>query len=52
MLGMPSGWELIIIIAVVIILFGGNKAIDRVRDLGKDVYKVKKEIDDLKDMNK
>ena len=52
MFNLPGGWELLIIIVVVVVLFGGNKAMDRVKDLGKNVYKAKKEIDDLKDITK
>ncbi len=52
MFNLPGGWELLVIIVIVVVLFGGNKAMDKVKDLGKNVYKAKKEIDDLKDITK
>jgi sec-independent protein translocase protein TatA len=52
MFNLPGGWELLLIVIVIVVLFGGNKAMARVKDLGKNVYRAKKEIDDLKDLTK
>jgi Sec-independent protein translocase protein TatA len=46
---LPGGGELLVIIGIITLLFGGNKAISSVKDLGKEVYKLKKDVDDLKD---
>ncbi len=45
----PGGWELLIIIGIGVILFGGGKAAASLKTLGKEVYKVKKDVDDIKD---
>ncbi len=46
---MPGGGELLVIIAIIVVLFGSNKALSAAKDLGKEVYKLKKDVDDLKD---
>ena len=46
---LPGGGEWLVIIAIIIVLFGGSKAMSSVKDLGKEVYKLKKDVDDLKD---
>ena len=50
MFNLPSGWEIILVIIIVIFLFGGSKAKETVKNLGKNVYRAKKEIDDIKDL--
>mgnify|MGYP000916642628 CR=1 FL=1 len=51
-MGMPGIWELVIIVLVLIILFGGNKAMSTIRGLGKEVYDIKKKLDDLDDIKR
>ena len=46
---LPGGGEWLVIIAVIILLFGGGKAISSVKDFGKNVQKLKKDVDDIKD---
>jgi Sec-independent protein translocase protein TatA len=46
---LPGGGELLVIIGIIALLFGGSKAMSSVKDLGKEVYKLKKDVDDLKD---
>lgn len=46
---MPGGGELLVIVAIIIVLFGSSKAFSAVKDMGKEVYRLKKEVDDLKD---
>jgi len=46
---MPGGGELLVISAIIVVLFGSNKALSAVKDLGKEVYRLKKDVDDLKD---
>ena len=47
-MSMPGWMEIVVIIAILVILFGGPKARDTLSKMGKNVYKVKKEIDDIK----
>ena len=51
-MSLPSGWELILIVIIVLILFGGPKAIGAIKEAGKGAVKLKKEIDDIKDIAK
>jgi Sec-independent protein translocase protein TatA len=51
-MSMPGIWEIIIIAVVLIILFGGNKAMATVKDLGREVYQLKKKVDGLDDIKK
>jgi len=46
---LPGGGEWLVIIAIIVVLFGGSRAMSSVKDLGKEVYKLKKDVDDLKD---
>jgi|GEM_PF-422835 len=46
MISLPGGWELILIAAIIVVLFGGTKALS---SLGRGIYSVKKEVDDIKD---
>ena len=48
----PGGWEWIVIILVIFILFGGNKAVASLKKAGSEIYKFKKDIDDIKDVTK
>jgi sec-independent protein translocase protein TatA len=53
LLGMPSGWEWIIILIVVLLVFGGKKIPELMKGIGKGIRGFKdgmKEIeDDIKD---
>ncbi len=51
-MSMPGIWELIIIVLILIVLFGGGKAMGTIKDLGREVYGLKKKIDDLEDIKK
>lgn len=46
---MPGGGELLMIIGIIALLFGGSKAMSSVKDMGKEVSRLKKDVDDLKD---
>jgi len=49
---MPGIWEIVIIILILIIIFGGGKAMGTIRDLGREVYSLKKKLNDLDDIKK
>jgi Sec-independent protein translocase protein TatA len=51
-MNLPGGWELIVIVVIIFIFFGGPKAMSAVKEAGKTAFKVKKEIDDIKDITK
>jgi len=51
-MNLPGGWELIVIVIIIIIIFGGPKIKDAIKEAGKTAFKVKKEIDDIKDITK
>ena len=42
LLGMPGGWELIIIATVVLLLFGGRKIPELMKGLGSGIKEFKK----------
>jgi len=46
---LPGGGEWLVIFGIIAFLFGGSKAMSSVKDMGKEVYKLKKDVDDLKD---
>lgn len=48
-IGMPTGWEWIIILIVVLLLFGGKKIPELMRGLGKGVKSFKEGIKEAKD---
>ena len=48
-IGMPSGWEWIIILIVVLLLFGAKKIPELMRGLGKGVKSFKDGIKEAKD---
>jgi len=51
-MSMPGMWEIIIIAVMLVILFGGNRAMATVRDLGREVYQLRKKVDDINDIKK
>ena len=49
MIQLPGGWEIILIVIVLAVIFGGEKAVKAMKKAGKEAYKVKKEVDNIKD---
>ncbi len=45
---LPGYMEILIIVVVLLVVFGGAKGVDTVKRLGKTALKAKKEIDDIK----
>lgn len=45
-MGMPGGWELIAIIIVIVLLFGGKKIPELAKGLGKGIKDFKKAVND------
>jgi Sec-independent protein translocase protein TatA len=52
MFQLPGGWEIVVILAVIIILFSGGKAKSTIKKMGQGIYKARKEVDDIKDLTK
>lgn len=48
-ISMPSGWEWIIILVVVLLLFGGKKIPELMRGLGKGVRSFKQGMNEAKE---
>ena len=48
-IGLPTGWEWIIILLVVLLLFGGKKIPELMRGLGKGVKSFKQGLNDAKE---
>ncbi|MFC1668975.1 twin-arginine translocase TatA/TatE family subunit [Spirochaetota bacterium] len=43
------GWlEVVIIAVIIIVIFGGGKAISSMKNMGREIFKLKSEIDDIK----
>lgn len=47
--GMPGGWELMVIVLVVILLFGAKKIPELARGLGKGIREFKDATKEIKD---
>ncbi|MFT7032975.1 MAG: sec-independent protein translocase protein TatA [Cyclobacteriaceae bacterium] len=47
-IGMPGGWELVIIVLVVILLFGAKKIPELAKGLGKGIREFKDATKDIK----
>lgn len=47
--GMPGGWELMVIILVIILLFGAKKIPELARGLGKGIREFKDATKEIKD---
>lgn len=43
-MGMPGGWELIVIVGIVVLLFGGKKIPELAKGLGKGIKDFKKAV--------
>jgi len=52
MIQLPGGWEIILLVVIIAVIFGGEKAVNSMKSAGKSLYKVKKEVDDIKDLTK
>ncbi len=52
LLYIPGHWEIILVVAVVLLLFGGRKIPEMMRGLGTGVKEFKKGIKDEEDENK
>ncbi len=52
MIQLPGGWEIILIVIVVAVIFGGEKAVKAMKKAGQEAYKVKKEVDNIKNITK
>ena len=48
-IGLPTGWEWIIILLVILLLFGGKKIPELMRGLGKGVKSFKQGLNDAKE---
>ncbi len=46
---LPGGGEWFVIIGIIALIFGGSRAISSMKDFGKEVHKLKKDVDDIKD---
>lgn len=46
---LPGGGEWLVIIGIIALLFGGSKAMSSVKNLGNEVHRLKKDVEDLKD---
>lgn len=46
-MGMPGGWEWIVILLVVVVLFGGKKIPELAKGLGKGIKNFKNEMKDV-----
>ncbi len=46
---LPGGGEWLVIIGIIALLFGGSKAMSSMKDMGKEVIKLRKDVEDLKD---
>jgi sec-independent protein translocase protein TatA len=51
-LGILSGWEIVIIVAVVLLLFGGKKIPELMKGLGKGVKEFKDGINNIEEDKK
>jgi len=45
-MGMPGGWELVLVVGIVILLFGGKKIPELAKGLGKGIKDFKKAVKD------
>lgn len=46
-MGLPGGWELIVIVLVIIVMFGGKKIPELAKGLGKGIKEFKEEMNDV-----
>jgi len=51
-MGMPGGWELLVIVLVIVLLFGGKKIPELAKGLGKGIREFKEAVNEEKDETK
>ncbi|MFW5771087.1 MAG: twin-arginine translocase TatA/TatE family subunit [Spirochaetota bacterium] len=51
-MALPGIWELLIIALIVLLVFGSNRLMGIMRDMGKEVYKLKDKIKDIENITK
>lgn len=51
-MSIPGIWEILIIVLIIIVIFGGNKSMSIIRNLGKEIFELKKKIKDIDDLRK
>lgn len=52
LLGMPGGWEIILVVLVIVLIFGGKKIPELMRGLGKGMKEFKDATKEDNDENK
>ncbi|MCA1744756.1 MAG: twin-arginine translocase TatA/TatE family subunit [Bacteroidales bacterium] len=52
LMGIPGGWELIVIILIVVLLFGGRKIPELMKGLGQGMKEFKKARNEEEDVSK
>lgn len=50
--GMPGGWELVVIVLIILLLFGGKKLPELAQGLGKGIKEFKKATNESTSENK
>jgi sec-independent protein translocase protein TatA len=50
MLGMSGGWEWLVVLAIVVILFGGKKIPELAKGLGKGIKNFKQEMKEVEEV--
>ena len=45
-MGMPSGWELLLVVGIIVLLFGGKKIPELAKGLGKGIKDFKKAVNE------
>jgi sec-independent protein translocase protein TatA len=48
LLGLPGGWEMIVIILLILLFFGAKRIPELARGLGRGMYEFRKAADDIK----
>lgn len=48
LIGLPGGWEMIVIILLILLFFGAKRIPELARGLGRGMYEFRKAADDIK----
>ena len=51
-MSLPGGWEIVVVIVIILILFSGSRVKNSIKNIGKGLYKAKKEVDEIKEITK
>ena len=51
-MSIPGFWEILIIVLIIIVIFGGNRSMSIIKNLGKEVFDLKKKFKDFDDLRK